>query len=70
MSRLILRLAGLILLCGCSGETKQYNPMVDRKTDCVNDPFDYNFYSSADQARLTYCYGVLQTLAKQGESHQ
>lgn len=62
-------LVGSILLCGCGKETHQFNPTVDHHTDCVNDPFDYNFYSSDDQARLTYCYGVLQTLVKQKEGH-
>ena len=57
-------LIGLVMLSGCAGGPP-YPPPAKHTPDCVNDAFNYNFYSNEDQARLTYCYAVLQTIAKE-----
>jgi hypothetical protein len=62
MKRLML----VITLIGCAGPVTA--PVPKHVTDCVNDPFDYNFYLHDDQVRLTYCYAVLQTIAKGKEA--
>jgi hypothetical protein len=58
-------LVGLILLSGCAAEAPPHPVAVEHTPDCVNDPFKYDFYSHEDQVRLTYCYAVLQTIAKE-----
>jgi hypothetical protein len=63
MKRLLL----VITLVGCAGPAP-VTPVPKHVPDCVNDPFDYNFYSHDDQVRLTYCYAVLQTIAKGKEA--
>jgi hypothetical protein len=57
-------LVGLILLSGCAAEAPPRPVAVEHIPDCVNNPFNYDFYSHADQVRLTYCYAVLQMIAK------
>ena len=52
----------LVVLARCGVPSPQLP--VAHTPDCLNDPFDYDFYSHEDQERLTYCYAVLQTLAK------
>jgi hypothetical protein len=54
----------LVLLVGCNGPLSPCVPQTAHP-DCVKDDFNYNFYSSSDQGRMTYCYGQLQTLARQ-----
>lgn len=63
MSKIAL-LMSLALLCGCAEQRRQ-EPVAVKHPDCVNDTFNYDFYSNDDQTRLTYCYAVLQTIAKQ-----
>ena len=58
-------LMGWVILCGCSGARTEPKPLVIRQPDCVDDPFNYDFYSFQDQMKITYCYAVLQTIAKQ-----
>jgi hypothetical protein len=58
----------LIVLSGCAVPAPVTAPVPKHVPDCVNDPFDYDFYSHNDQARLTYCYAVLQTIAKGKEA--
>lgn len=67
--RLVLFMSVIWMLTGCSDPRAESKPTVARQPDCVADPFNYDFYSHADQERLTYCYAVLQTIAKQKESH-
>jgi hypothetical protein len=66
VKRIILS-AVVAVLCGCNLPCPQPKPVVDNIPDCVNDPFNYDFYSNEDQKRLTYCYAVLQTMAKKAK---
>jgi hypothetical protein len=61
----VLCLLTLLFVVGCGGKRPVPNLVVDKSPDCVNDPFNYDFYSNEDQKRITYCYAVLQTMVKQ-----
>jgi len=60
-----IALVGLILLSGCGCKDQPGPVAVGHPRDCVNDQFNYDFYASEDQKALTYCYAVLQTMAKE-----
>jgi hypothetical protein len=55
----------LVMLSGCECNHQPEPVPVKHQRDCVNDPFDYSFYASEDQKALTYCYAVLQTMARE-----